>query len=85
MIRHPLLAVHRDGTNLPLTALPDQPLISPPRGTGPRGVLERICAEAGFRPPVAFEAADPSARELPRRPRGSRRRTADEPRGWTHG
>lgn len=41
------------------TALRDRALISLPRGTGLRGVLERVCAQAGFRPRVAFEAAAP--------------------------
>ncbi|MEV0442116.1 LysR substrate-binding domain-containing protein [Streptomyces spectabilis] len=44
---------------LPLTALADRPLISLPRGTGLRAVLERVCAQAGFAPRVAFEAAAP--------------------------
>ncbi|WP_423833592.1 LysR family transcriptional regulator substrate-binding protein [Streptomyces manipurensis] len=44
---------------LPLEALRGLPLISLPRGTGTRGVLERACARAGFRPRVVFEAADP--------------------------
>lgn len=44
---------------VPLTALADRPLISLPRGTGLRAVLERACARAGFAPQVAFEAASP--------------------------
>ncbi|MGW7486084.1 LysR family transcriptional regulator [Streptomyces sp. NPDC054786] len=55
----PLLAGHADRTSVPLAALRDRPLISLPRGTGLRGVLERACAEAGIRPRVAFEAAAP--------------------------
>ncbi|MEU3743826.1 MULTISPECIES: LysR family transcriptional regulator [Streptomyces] len=56
----PLLATAEGGrTALPLTALDGRPLISLPRGTGLRGVLERGCARAGFRPHVAFEAAAP--------------------------
>ncbi|MET9524656.1 LysR family transcriptional regulator [Streptomyces coeruleorubidus] len=47
-------------TALPLAALADRPLISLPRGTGLRGVLERACRQAGFQPRVAFEAASPS-------------------------
>ncbi|MFG2772420.1 LysR family transcriptional regulator [Streptomyces sp. NPDC048350] len=47
------------GTGLRLEALRDRPLISLPRGTGTRRVLERACARAGFRPRVVFEAADP--------------------------
>lgn len=46
-------------TSVPLAALRDRPLISLPRGTGLRGVLERACAEAGIRPRIAFEAAAP--------------------------
>ncbi|MGC0419813.1 LysR family transcriptional regulator [Embleya sp. AB8] len=53
----PLLLSGR--TSIPLTALRDRPLIGLPRGTGLRAVLERACAEAGFRPRVAFEAAAP--------------------------
>ncbi|MGG2459125.1 LysR family transcriptional regulator [Streptomyces sp. RGM 3693] len=53
----PLLAAE-DG-RVPLAALRDVPLISLPRGTGIRGVLERVCADAGFRPRIAFEAAAP--------------------------
>ncbi|MEU7068536.1 LysR substrate-binding domain-containing protein [Streptomyces narbonensis] len=56
----PLLATAEGGrTVLPLAALEGRPLISLPRGTGLRGVLERACARAGFRPHVAFEAAAP--------------------------
>ncbi|WP_405655527.1 LysR family transcriptional regulator [Streptomyces sp. RK9] len=44
---------------VPLTALADRPLISLPRGTGLRAVLERACTRAGFTPQVAFEAASP--------------------------
>ncbi|MYT29465.1 MULTISPECIES: LysR substrate-binding domain-containing protein [unclassified Streptomyces] len=54
----PLLAAAAGG-QIPLTALRDLPLISLPRGTGIRGVLERVCADAGFRPRIAFEAAAP--------------------------
>ncbi|MEU1850667.1 LysR family transcriptional regulator [Streptomyces sp. NPDC019990] len=46
-------------TTLPLAALADRPLISLPRGTGMRGVLERACRQAGFRPRIAFEVAAP--------------------------
>ncbi|KUL48080.1 MULTISPECIES: LysR family transcriptional regulator [unclassified Streptomyces] len=46
--------------HVPLAELAERPLISLPRGTGLRGVLERACAEAGFRPRVAFEAAAPA-------------------------
>jgi len=47
-------------TALPLAVLADRPLISLPRGTGLRGVLERACAQAGFQPRIAFEAAAPA-------------------------
>ncbi|MET9862581.1 LysR family transcriptional regulator [Streptomyces smyrnaeus] len=53
----PLLA-HGAGP-VGVTALRERALISLPSGTGLRGVLERVCAEAGFRPRVAFEAAAP--------------------------
>lgn len=39
--------------------LAERPLICLPRGTGVRSVLERACAQAGFAPRVAFEAAAP--------------------------
>ncbi|MEU7638171.1 MULTISPECIES: LysR family transcriptional regulator [unclassified Streptomyces] len=55
---NPLLAAAEDG-RVPLAALRDVPLICLPRGTGIRGVLERVCADAGFRPRIAFEAAAP--------------------------
>ncbi|WP_189296901.1 LysR family transcriptional regulator [Streptomyces albospinus] len=54
----PLLA-SAEGGCIPLAALRDRPLISLPRGTGIRGVLERACTDAGFRPRIAFEAAAP--------------------------
>ncbi|MFI9052301.1 LysR family transcriptional regulator [Streptomyces sp. NPDC053427] len=54
----PLLA-HAGRTGIAPAALRDRPLISLPRGTGLRGVLERTCAAAGFRPRIAFEAASP--------------------------
>ncbi|MGW7316787.1 LysR family transcriptional regulator [Streptomyces sp. NPDC054854] len=53
------LAADTDDGDVPLEALRDRPVISLPRGTGSRGVLERACARAGFRPRVVFEAADP--------------------------
>ncbi|WP_079086466.1 LysR family transcriptional regulator [Streptomyces silvensis] len=54
------LARHAEpGRTVPLAALADRPLISLPRGTGLRAVLERACARAGFAPRVAFEAAAP--------------------------
>ncbi|MEU9320552.1 LysR substrate-binding domain-containing protein [Streptomyces sp. NPDC048295] len=48
-----------DRTSIPLTELRGRPLISLPRGTGIRGVLDRACAQAGFQPHIAFEAAAP--------------------------
>ncbi|MFF3129548.1 LysR substrate-binding domain-containing protein [Streptomyces sp. NPDC057908] len=48
-----------DRTSIPLAELRDRPLISLPRGTGIRGVLDRACAQAGFQPHIAFEAAAP--------------------------
>ncbi|MGW6913892.1 LysR family transcriptional regulator [Kitasatospora sp. NPDC054939] len=48
-----------DRGSVPLAALCDRPLICLPRGTGVRAALERACAQAGFRPRVAFEAAAP--------------------------
>ncbi|MEU6766617.1 LysR substrate-binding domain-containing protein [Streptomyces sp. NPDC046853] len=54
----PLLAPE-GRTTVPLGELRDRPLISLPRGTGLRGVLDRACAQAGVRPRIAFEAAAP--------------------------
>ncbi|MFD8980385.1 LysR family transcriptional regulator [Streptomyces sp. NPDC059564] len=48
-----------DRTGIPLAELRDRPLISLPRGTGIRKVLDRACAQAGFQPRIAFEAAAP--------------------------
>jgi DNA-binding transcriptional LysR family regulator len=53
------LASHGNRTGIRLEELRYRALISLPRGTGLRGVLERSCAEAGFRPRVTFEAAAP--------------------------
>lgn len=47
------------GATVALAELRDRPLICLPRGSGVRGVLELACAEAGFEPQVAFEAAAP--------------------------
>ncbi|MEU9162441.1 LysR substrate-binding domain-containing protein [Streptomyces sp. NPDC048424] len=55
----PLVAQSVSG-GIPLAALRERALISLPRGTGLRGVLERACAEAGFAPRVEFEAAAPA-------------------------
>ncbi|MFI2352052.1 LysR family transcriptional regulator [Streptomyces sp. NPDC019443] len=50
---------HVGRTSIPLAELRDRPLISLPRGTGLRAVLDRACAQAGFQPRIAFEAAAP--------------------------
>lgn len=50
---------HAGRTSIPLAELRDRPLISLPRGTGLRAVLDRACAQAGFQPRIAFEAAAP--------------------------
>ncbi|WP_335934831.1 LysR family transcriptional regulator [Streptomyces sp. PTD5-9] len=42
-----------------LDELRERPLICLPPGTGVRSVLERACAQAGFRPRIVFEAASP--------------------------
>ncbi|MGW7080649.1 LysR family transcriptional regulator [Streptomyces sp. NPDC054866] len=54
----PLLAP-QGRTTIPLAGLRDRPLITLPRGTGVRGVLDGAFAQAGIRPRVAFEAAAP--------------------------
>ncbi|MFZ4237925.1 LysR family transcriptional regulator substrate-binding protein [Streptomyces murinus] len=56
---HPLVAAHPDGDAV--SPLERHRLIGPPRGAGMRTVLERLCAGAGFRPQVLFEAATPDA------------------------
>ncbi|MER6072541.1 LysR family transcriptional regulator [Streptomyces sp. NPDC001817] len=58
---HPLLAEYGGCGVVPPAALRGHRLIGLPRGTGMRGVVERLCAEAGFRPHIAFEAATPDA------------------------
>ncbi|MEU9989213.1 LysR substrate-binding domain-containing protein [Streptomyces sp. NPDC048045] len=58
---HPLPAGHEGATAVPVSALCGHRLISLPRGTGVRTVLDRLCAEGGFRPDIAFEAATPGA------------------------
>ncbi|MFJ7590535.1 LysR family transcriptional regulator [Streptomyces sp. NPDC097617] len=55
----PLVAAAVDGA-VALSALRGRALISLPRGTGLRTVLERACAQAGFAPRVDFEAAAPA-------------------------
>ncbi|MGI5445885.1 LysR family transcriptional regulator [Streptomyces sp. CA-243310] len=68
VLDQPLVALVRAGDPLvresahgriPLAALRARALISLPRGTGLRAVLERACTEAGFAPRVDFEAAAP--------------------------
>ncbi|WP_394437338.1 LysR family transcriptional regulator [Streptomyces sp. SGAir0957] len=54
----PLLDRDRDA-GVALADLRDRPLLCLPRGTGVRAALERGCAQAGFRPRIAFEAATP--------------------------
>jgi DNA-binding transcriptional LysR family regulator len=45
--------------HLAAAELRDRPLICLPPGSGLRACLEEACAEAGFRPYVAFESTDP--------------------------
>lgn len=52
---HPLAA----RTSITLAALARQVLISLPRGTGVRGLLDDACAAAGLTPVISFEASDP--------------------------
>ncbi len=47
-------------TSITLDALAGRPLMCLPRGTGLRTVVDLACAAAGFRPRIAFEAADPT-------------------------
>ncbi|MGW7522244.1 LysR family transcriptional regulator [Streptomyces sp. NPDC054783] len=58
---HPLFAEYDGCAAVPPAALRGHRVIGLPRGTGMRGVVERLCAEAGFRPRIAFEAATPDA------------------------
>ncbi|MFD1828818.1 LysR family transcriptional regulator [Streptomyces desertarenae] len=53
------LAGGADRTTVALADLRDRTLVSLPRGTGLRGVLDRAFAGAGVRPRVGFEAAAP--------------------------
>lgn len=46
-------------SDVPLRALAAEDLISLPKGTGLRAVLDEACAAAGLRPRVAFEAGEP--------------------------
>lgn len=54
---HPLSAQH----TIAVGTLKDLPLICLPPGTGLRAAVEKACAREGFRPRIAFEAADPRA------------------------
>ncbi|MEU1788339.1 LysR substrate-binding domain-containing protein [Streptomyces sparsogenes] len=47
-------------STIPLDALRDRVLISLPRGTGIRSLLNEACAAAGFTPHIAFEAGTPT-------------------------
>lgn len=53
--RHPLASKKI----VTLEALQDHALISLPRGTGVRSLIEDACAASGFHPHIAFEAGDP--------------------------
>ncbi|MFC4908822.1 LysR family transcriptional regulator [Actinomadura gamaensis] len=46
-------------TRVALPELRDRRLMSLPRGTGIRAIVEAGCVAAGFEPTIAFEAADP--------------------------
>lgn len=61
---HLFAAVARDHplsrrTTLRLRDLAEEDLISLPKGTGLRAVLDEACADAGLRPRIAFEAGEP--------------------------
>ncbi|MFB4302651.1 LysR family transcriptional regulator [Actinomadura sp. NTSP31] len=45
--------------SVPLRTLAEQRLVSLPKGTGLRAVLDEACAAAGLRPRIAFEAGEP--------------------------
>lgn len=47
-------------TTITLQALQKLALISLPRGTGLRSLIDDACATAGFQPHIAFEASDPN-------------------------
>ncbi|MFI0982707.1 LysR family transcriptional regulator [Streptomyces sp. NPDC021093] len=49
-----------DRTTLRLDELRDEPLITFHQSVGARATVEESCAEAGFRPRIAFEASDPN-------------------------
>jgi DNA-binding transcriptional LysR family regulator len=62
--QHLFAAVARDHalarrSSLRLQALADEDLISLPKGTGLRAVLDEACAAAGLSPRIAFEAGEP--------------------------
>jgi DNA-binding transcriptional LysR family regulator len=65
VVDEPLVAVvsHSDAlaaqATITLAALRDRALISLPRGTGMRSLLDDAYARAGVRPRIAFEASDP--------------------------
>ncbi|MWA05600.1 LysR family transcriptional regulator [Actinomadura sp. LD22] len=46
-------------SSITLRALAEQDLVSLPKGTGLRAVLDEACAAAGLRPRIAFEAGEP--------------------------
>ena len=47
-------------TAVTLETIRERSLISLPRGTGIRSLIDDACAAAGFRPRIAFEAGDPN-------------------------
>ncbi|GAA0938399.1 LysR family transcriptional regulator [Nonomuraea longicatena] len=65
VLDHPLVVAVRPGhkldgrSSITLAELDDLPLITLPRGTGLRTVLDGAFAEAGIRPQIAFEASEP--------------------------
>ncbi|MFG2087550.1 MULTISPECIES: LysR family transcriptional regulator [unclassified Spirillospora] len=46
-------------STIPLRALAGEDLVSLPKGTGLRAVLDEACADAGLSPRIAFEAGEP--------------------------
>ncbi|MBD2898833.1 HTH-type transcriptional regulator GltC [Actinomadura sp. RB99] len=46
-------------SSITLRTLAEQDLVSLPKGTGLRAVLDEACAAAGLRPRIAFEAGEP--------------------------
>ncbi|MGP4026135.1 LysR family transcriptional regulator [Actinomadura sp. 3N407] len=62
--QHLFAAVSRDHplarrSTVPLRALADENLVSLPKGTGVRAVLDEACRDAGLSPRIAFEAGEP--------------------------